>query len=87
MHVSVMVEAVWIEKPRAELPPSGKEYLCFHIYRKYSHASQCTKSHTLPRVIDLILEIESFEQQCVILKRLLQSDRLEQHIKTIGIYQ
>ena len=38
-------------------------------------------------MIDLILEIESFEQQCVIIKWLLQSDRPKQHMTTIEIDQ
>ena len=35
--------------------------------------------------IDLIFEIESFEQKCVIIKLLLQSHGLKQHMVTIGI--
>ena len=50
-----------------------------------AHAVQCSKSRTLTKVIDLIFEIESFEQQSVIIKGLLQSDRLEQDMVTIGI--
>ena len=52
---------------------------------KTAQAAQCSKSRALTKVIDLILDIESFEQQCVMLKDLLQSDRLKQHILTIGI--
>ena len=36
-------------------------------------------------MIYLILEIEAFEQQCVTLKGLFQSDRLKQHMVTIRI--
>ena len=39
----------------------------------------------LTKVIYLIIEIESFEQQHVSLKFLFQSDRLKQHMVTIGI--
>ena len=51
------------------------------------HSAQCSKSRALTEVIDLILDIESFEQQCVIIRGLLQSDRLKQHMVTIGIDQ
>ena len=27
-----------------QLPPDGKEYLCFHINGRSSHAAQCVKS-------------------------------------------
>ena len=52
-----------------------------------AHAAQCLKSRTLTKVIDLMIAIESFEQQCVILKGLLQSDRLKLDMVTIGIDQ
>ena len=35
------------------------------------------------KVIELIIYIESFEQQCVIIKGLFQSDILKQHRVTI----
>ena len=49
------------------------------------HAAQCSKSHTLTKMIDLIIDIESFEPKCVIIKELLQSDLLKQHMVNIGI--
>ena len=36
-------------------------------------------------IIDYILYIDKFEQQCVVVKGMLQSPRLEYHMKTIGI--
>ena len=54
---------------------------------KTSHDAQRYKSHTLTKLIDLIIEIESFEQKCAIIKGLFQSDRLKQHMVTIVIYQ
>ena len=39
------------------------------------------------KAIDYILSIETFEQQCVVSKVMLQSPRLEDHMKTIGIDQ
>ena len=50
---------------------------------KTDHAAQCPKSRALTQLIDLITAIEYFEQQCVIIKGLLHSDRLKQHITTI----
>ena len=70
-----------------QLPPAGKEYLCFQINSKSPHASQCVKSRILNKYIDFILSIDKFEQQCVLIKCMLQSSRLEEHMKTIGIYQ
>ena len=51
-----------------------------------AHAEQCSKSRALTKVIDLIIDIESFENKCVIIKGLLQSDRLKQHMVAIGLY-
>ena len=36
-------------------------------------------------MIDLILEIHSFEQECVTIKGFLHSERLKQHMVTIGV--
>ena len=38
-------------------------------------------------VIDSIISIDAFEQKCVVIKCMLQSSRLEDHMKTIGIDQ
>ena len=70
-----------------KLPPTGKEYLCFQINIKSYHAAQCVKSRILNKAIDYILSIDTFEQQCVVIKCMLQSPRLQDHMKTIGIYQ
>ena len=37
--------------------------------------------------IDSILSIDTFEQQVFVIKCMLQSSRLENHMKTIGIDQ
>ena len=55
------------------------------MYGKTAHYAQCYNSHALNKVIYLIIGIESFEQQCVIIKGLLHSDQLKQHMVTIGI--
>ena len=70
-----------------ELPPSGKEYLLFQINRKSSHAAQCVKSRIMNKVVYFILSIDTFEQQCVVIKYMLKSPRLEHHMKTISIDQ
>ena len=54
---------------------------------KSPHAAQCIKSRILNKAIDSILSIDKFEQQCVVIKFMLQSSRLEDHMKTIGIDQ
>ena len=52
----------------AELPLVGKEYLCFQVRSKSPHAAQCVKSRVLNNTIDSILSIDTFEQQCVVIK-------------------
>ena len=37
-------------------------------------------------MIDSVLSIDTFEQQCVVLKCMLQSPQLKYHVQTIGIY-
>ena len=39
------------------------------------------------KVIDYVLLIDTFEQQCVVLKGMLKSPRLKDHVQTIGIDQ
>ena len=70
-----------------QLPPDGKEYLCFHINGIFSHAAQCVKSRIMNKTVYSILSIDTFEQQCVVIKGMLQSPSLEDNMKTIGIYQ
>ena len=70
-----------------KLPPTDKEYLCFQINSKSHHAAQFVKSRILNKAIDYILYIDTFEKQCVVIKVMLQSSRLEDNMKTIGIDQ
>ena len=70
-----------------ETIPFREKYLCFQIYGKTSHVAQCNKSRALTKVIDSILDIESFEQKCVVLKWLLKLELLKSHTGTIGIDQ
>ena len=75
-----------VELPKTtELPRVGKKYLCFQVNIKYPHAAQCVKPGILNKAIDSILSIDTFEQQCVVIKFMLKSSRLEDHMKTIGI--
>ena len=61
--------------------------MCLQVNSKSTHAAQCVKSRVLNKAIDSILSIDTFEQQCVVIKFMLQSSRLEDHMKTIGIDQ
>ena len=45
------------------------------------------KSNIMTKMVDSVLLIDIFEQQCVWLKVMLQSPRLNDHIHSIGIYQ
>ena len=53
-------------------PPPAKYYTYFQIVGEISHAAQCAKSRTLIKFLKEIFDIESFEQQFVIIKELLQ---------------
>ena len=68
-----------------QLPPAGKAF--FQINGRSSHAAQCIKSRIMNKAIDSIPFIDTFEHQYVVIKGMLQSTRLEDHMKTIGIYQ
>ena len=59
----------------------------FQIYGKTSQAAKCVKSRIMTKVIDYVLSIDTFEQKCVVLKCMLQSPCLKDHMKTIGIDQ
>ena len=39
----------------------------------------------MTKVVDAVLSIDTFEQQCLLLKGMLQSPRLKDHVQTIGI--
>ena len=53
---------------------------------KSDQASRCIKSRIMTKVIDFGLSIDTFEQQRVVLKVMLQSPRLKYHVRKIGIY-
>ena len=52
---------------------------------KSDQAAGCIKSSIMTKVIDSVLSIDTFEQQCVVIKGMLQSPRLKYHVQTIGI--
>ena len=61
--------------------------MCFKKYGKTAQAARCIKSRIMTKVIDSIISINKFEQQCVVLKGMLQSTRLKYHLQTIDIDQ
>ena len=61
--------------------------MCFQIDGKSFQAAKCVKSRITTKVIDYVLSIDTFEQQCVVLKGMLQSSRPKDHVKTFGIDQ
>ena len=78
---------VVLKQQQHHCPSIWKYYFCFQIDGKSAHASQCAKSGAFNKFIDSILDIEPFEQQCVVLKVLFQSKQQKQHIITDRVYQ
>ena len=70
-----------------KITPLKKEYLCIQTDGRNPRAAQCTKSWVLPKYVKTIISIVSFEQKCVIIKVLLKSGQLKQHMGTIGVDQ
>ena len=44
----------------------------------------CIKSRIITKAIDYVFSIDAFEQQCVVLKGMLQSPRIKYNVKIIG---
>ena len=61
--------------------------MCFQKDGKNAHSARCIKSRIMTEVIDSVILIDTFEQQCVVLKGMLQSPCLKYHVKTIGVDQ
>ena len=59
--------------------------MCFIKEGKSDQAATYIKSRIQNKVIYYTLSIDTFEQQCVLLKGMLQSTRLNYHVNTIGI--
>ena len=52
---------------------------------KTAQAARCIKSMMMTKVVYYVLLVCTFEQQCVVLKGMLQSLCLKDHVQTIGI--
>ena len=61
--------------------------MCFHKDGKTVQAARCIKSVVMTKLIYSVIYIDIFEQQCVVLKGMLQSPRLKYNVQTIGIEQ
>ena len=61
--------------------------MCFDKDGKTSQAARCIKSTIITKVTYSVILIDKFEQQCVVLKGMLQSLRLKDHVQTICIDQ
>ena len=59
--------------------------MCFLKEGKSDQAARCVKSRIMTKVIDYVLSIDTFEQKCVVLKGVLQSPQVKDHVQTIGI--
>ena len=59
--------------------------MCFQIPPLVS--SDLEKRLMLTKIIDYVLSIDTFEQKCVVVKDMLQSPRLKDNVKTIGVDQ
>ena len=58
--------------------------MCFHNDGKSAQTDKCVKSRIMTKVIDYVLSIDKFDQQCVFLKGMLQSLRLKYHTNDIS---
>ena len=59
--------------------------MCSTKEDKYDQAARYIKSRIMTKVIDSVISIDKFEQNCVVLKGMFQSLRLKYHVQTIGI--
>ena len=61
--------------------------MCFQKEGKTAQATRCIKSRIMTKVVDYVLSIDTFEQKRVVLKGMLKSPRLKDHVPTIIIDQ
>ena len=71
LNTTLPIAPVELHKTK-QLPPDGKQYLCFQINGRSSNTAQCFKSRIMNKAIDYILSIETFEKQYVVIKGMLQ---------------
>ena len=53
------------------LPPVDKYYICFKKVGKTAQATRCIKSRIMTEVISYVLLLDTFQQQCVVIKGML----------------
>ena len=82
-----MSESLFNSHTTEKLPPVGKDFMCFQIDGKYAQEDKCVKFRIMTNVVDCVLSTDKLEQQCFVLKGILQSPCLKDHMKTIGIEQ
>ena len=61
--------------------------MCFLKEDETDQAARYIKSRILTKVIYYVLSIDTFEQQYVVLKVMLKSPRLKDHVQTIAMDQ
>ena len=61
--------------------------MCFRIDGKSAQSAKCVKYRIMTNVVDYVISVNMFKQQCVVIKGMLQAPRLRYHMKTIGIDQ
>ena len=61
--------------------------MCFQKDGKTTQAARCIISRIMNKVIVYVISIDTFEKNCVLLKGMLQSPQLKDHVHTIGIDQ
>ena len=82
-RISSKYSSIFNFKTSTILPPVSKEYMCFMKAGKYDQAARFNKSRIMTKVVDSVLSIDTLEQQCEVLKGMLQSPRLKDHVETI----
>ena len=76
-----------IHMKKQKIPPPGKEYLFLKADWRTDRSTQCGKSRALTKVVKNIISIVLFEQKCVIIKEVLNSEQPKKYMVTIGLDQ
>ena len=61
--------------------------MCFQKDGKTSQASRCMKSDITTKMIDCVISVDTFEEQCVVIKGMLKSPRHKDYVQIIDINQ
>ena len=59
--------------------------MCLQKDGKTAQAVRCIKSRIMTKVVDSVFLVDTVKQQCVVLKGMLKSPQLKDHVQTIGI--